>query len=75
MPKMDGLEATKAIRDKNSKVLNRDITIVAMTANAMKGDRERCIDAGMNDYLAKPIKSISVLKILNKWLLSEKTQQ
>ena len=73
MPKMDGLEATKAIRSKDSKVLKRNITIVAMTANAMKGDRERCIDAGMDDYLSKPIKSVSVLKILNKWLSHNKT--
>jgi len=68
MPKMDGLQATKAIRDVDSKVLDRNITIVAMTANAMKGDRQRCLDAGMDDYLSKPIKSVSVLKVLHKWL-------
>ena len=55
MPEMDGYEATQAIRDPNSSVLNHDIPIIAMTANAMKGDREKCLKAGMNDYVAKPI--------------------
>jgi len=70
MPKMDGIKATKVIRDPQSDVRDHQVTIVAMTANAMKGDREKCLEAGMNDYLAKPIKSSSVLAILNKWLSS-----
>ncbi|MDP6635611.1 MAG: response regulator [Phycisphaerae bacterium] len=56
MPEMDGYEATRAIRDPNSSVLNHSIPVIAMTANAMKGDREKCLEAGMDDYVAKPIK-------------------
>ncbi|MBF0397148.1 MAG: response regulator, partial [Desulfobacterales bacterium] len=55
MPEMDGFEATKIIRDKNSKVKNHNVPIIAMTARAMKGDREECIEAGMDDYVTKPI--------------------
>ena len=55
MPMMDGLEATRQIRNPQSNVPNHKIPIIAMTASAMKGDRERCLEAGMNDYLAKPI--------------------
>jgi len=68
MPKMDGLTATKIIRNSDPKVLNHQVIIVAMTANAMKGDKEKCLEAGMNDYLSKPIKSITILNLLNKWL-------
>jgi signal transduction histidine kinase len=56
MPIMDGLTATKIIRDPTSSVLDHDIPIIAMTANAMKGEQEKCLDAGMNDYLPKPVK-------------------
>jgi len=56
MPEMDGYTATKIIRDPESSVLDHNIPIIAMTASAMKGDREKCLDAGMNDYLPKPIK-------------------
>jgi len=64
MPEMDGLEATKELRERGFK----DIPIIAMTANAMKGDREICIDAGMNDYITKPIKREIVFEIIEKWL-------
>ena len=57
MPEMDGYEATRVIRDPNSPVRNHDITIIAMTANAMTGDRKKCLDAGMNDYVTKPIRA------------------
>jgi signal transduction histidine kinase/DNA-binding NarL/FixJ family response regulator/PAS domain-containing protein len=56
MPIMDGVSATRAIRDPNSGVINPGIPIVALTAHALKGDRERFLDAGMDDYIAKPIK-------------------
>ncbi|MCK4302693.1 MAG: response regulator [Candidatus Eisenbacteria sp.] len=55
MPEMDGFEATKVIRDPQSKVLSHDVPIIAMTAHAMKGDREKCLDAGMDGYVTKPI--------------------
>ncbi|MEI7989438.1 MAG: PAS domain S-box protein, partial [Chloroflexota bacterium] len=55
MPEMDGLEATHQIRNLQSKVLDHEIPIIALTANAMPGDRERCFQAGMNDYVEKPV--------------------
>ena len=64
MPEMDGLEATRAIRDKGFD----SIPIVAMTAHAMKGDREKCLEAGMDDYITKPIKRKIVFDILEKWV-------
>ena len=68
MPEMDGFEATRAIRDPQSRVLNHQVTIVAMTANAMQGDREKCVQAGMNDYLTKPIERSALVAVLEKWL-------
>jgi CheY-like chemotaxis protein len=55
MPEMDGYEATHIIRDANSAVLNHNIPIIAMTADVMKGAREKCLEAGMNDYVSKPV--------------------
>ncbi len=63
MPVMNGLDATKALRDNHI-----DIPIVAMTANAMKGDREVCIEAGMNDYIGKPVKLDDLAQLMDKWL-------
>lgn len=64
MPEMDGYEATRQIRQLG----HTDIPIIAMTANAMKGDRELCLDAGMSDYITKPIKREIVFQTLEKWL-------
>jgi hypothetical protein len=61
MPVMDGFEATRQLRAGLAGVRQPDVSVIAMTANAMVGDRERCLDAGMNDYVAKPIK-VDLLK-------------
>ncbi len=68
MPELDGFEATLLIRSNESHVLNHAVPIVAMTANAMGGDREKCIAAGMNDYLTKPLKHLELREILSNWL-------
>jgi len=68
MPVMDGYEATRKIRTGANGVGQRNIPIIAMTANAMKGDEEKCLAAGMDDYMSKPI-SLTILKEkLEKWL-------
>ena len=64
---MDGLEATRAIREKGFDT----IPIVAMTAHAMKGDRDKCLEAGMDDYITKPIKREIVFEVLEKWVLEK----
>ena len=68
MPVMDGLSATQAIREPNSAVMNHLIPVVAITANAMKDDRDRCIAAGMNDYLTKPVDLDQLNTVLKRWL-------
>jgi signal transduction histidine kinase/CheY-like chemotaxis protein len=68
MPVMDGLEATRRIRDPQSAVRDHHIPIVAMTAHAMTGDAARCRDAGMNDYLSKPVRPDTLAEVLRKWL-------
>ena len=69
MPVMDGFDATRAIRQLDNP--NRDIPIVAVTANAMSGDRDRCLAAGMNDYMKKPIKPDAIRGCLFHWLESK----
>ncbi len=68
MPEMDGYEATAAIRAADSPVPNRRIPIIAMTAHAMKGDREHCLACGMDDYLAKPVRERELAEMLTKWM-------
>lgn len=68
MPEMDGLEATIEIRKQKDA---HQLPIVAMTANAMKGDKEKCLDVGMNDYLSKPIKQQELYTILEHWLIRD----
>ena len=61
-------EATQAIRQGLLEVTNTQIPIIAMTANSMKGDKEKCLDAGMNDYLSKPINPTLLKEKLEFWL-------
>ena len=68
MPVMDGFEATRIIREREGTA--RHTHIIAVTANAMEGDRERCIVAGMDDYLAKPFRAGDLRRVLSKWLPS-----
>jgi CheY-like chemotaxis protein len=70
MPGMDGIETTRQIRDKRSEVLDHDVEIIAMTAHAMSGDRERCLEAGMNGYIAKPINPREFILELQKRCLA-----
>ena len=65
MPEMDGLEATRTIRELAGP--KAAIPIVAMTANAMDEDRQRCLDAGMNDYVSKPINEAELFGALERW--------
>jgi signal transduction histidine kinase/DNA-binding response OmpR family regulator len=68
MPVMDGIEATVRIRDQNSTVLNRAVPVVAMTANVQQADRQRCLDAGMNGFVSKPVSPDDLSAALEKWL-------
>ena len=65
MPVMDGYEATRAIR---AQVRFRDLPIIAMTADAMSGDRERVLDAGMNDHIVKPIVVQTMFDTIARWV-------
>jgi signal transduction histidine kinase/ActR/RegA family two-component response regulator len=68
MPEMDGFEATRIIRDRNSTVLDHDVPVVAMTANAFPEDRARSLAGGMNDFLAKPVDRSALAGMLAKWI-------
>jgi HPt (histidine-containing phosphotransfer) domain-containing protein len=73
MPKLDGLSATRKIRDTRSDVLNHQVPIIAMTAHAMQRDREKCLEAGMNDFISKPIASQELANMLKAWLPLEES--
>jgi len=62
---MDGLEATRLIREKE-KVRGTHIPVIAMTAHALKGDRERCLEAGMDDYISKPFKAAELVALIER---------
>jgi CheY-like chemotaxis protein len=66
MPVMDGFEATKAIRQREERQNQNRLTIIAMTANAMGGDRESCIAVGMDDYISKPIRRNILAKVFER---------
>jgi len=68
MPEMDGKEAARLIREKGF----TEVPIIALTAASMKGDREKCMEAGMNDYISKPIKKETIFEVIKKWLPENK---
>jgi PAS domain S-box-containing protein len=74
MPVMDGFETTRRIRDTQSAVLNHNIPVIAMTAHAMQSDRQRCLEAGMNDYISKPVEPQALAAALERWLPVEATR-
>ncbi len=74
MPEMDGIEATKKIRSGTGSDINPMIPIIALTAHAMMGDRERCLASGMNDYISKPFNAKELVRIIEKTVSSYKLQ-
>ncbi len=73
MPELDGMEATRRIRVSKS-VHNPNVPIIAMTANAMQGDREKCLEAKMDDYISKPVNLKALVEKLQKWLPKEENK-
>jgi CheY-like chemotaxis protein len=71
MPEMDGLEATRIIR----KTVVKQPTVIALTANTMEGDDEECLNAGMDDYISKPIKFEDLMNKLEKWYFRKAGRQ
>jgi len=69
MPEMDGYEATRLIRERGTGTHNPHIPIIALTADAITGDRDKCLQAGMSDYLAKPVEPQQLADVLEKWLI------
>jgi CheY-like chemotaxis protein len=72
MPGMDGFCATEKIRQHEPS--DKHLPIIAMTASAMSGDRERCLAAGMDDYLAKPVRISDIERVLQQWLRPADTE-
>ncbi|HMD98708.1 MAG TPA: PAS domain S-box protein [Terriglobia bacterium] len=70
MPEMDGYEATRRIRERRTGTRNPHVPIIALTADAMTGDRDKCLQAGMTDYLAKPVEPRQLADLLEKWLIT-----
>jgi len=68
MPEMDGLEATRRIRNPASSVRDHQVPVLAITAHALKGDREQCLAAGMDDYVSKPVQPQELADVVEKWM-------
>ena len=75
MPGMDGYETTSFIRSGRAGIINTHVIIIAMTANVLAGDKKKCIDAGMNDYIGKPVQPNQLLEKLEKWLSNSGTAE
>jgi CheY-like chemotaxis protein len=73
MPEMDGFEATAVIREKEKRSGRNHLPVIAMTAHAMLGDRERCLEAGMDDYITKPIRSQELAELLARYSPADST--
>lgn len=69
MPELDGYEATKLLRERENRTKSPRIPVIALTANAMQGDREKCLASGMDDYLPKPFYKDRLVAMLNRWLI------
>ncbi len=74
MPEMDGYEATRQIRSRTTTTINPNVIIIAMTAHALKSDKDRCLAAGMNDFLIKPVRFEQLNEILNRSITKIKKQ-
>jgi len=76
MPEMDGFEASRTIRaqEAGNHVHNRHVPIIAMTASALSGDRERCLEAGMDDYLPKPVRPDELVSVVKRWMKTESSE-
>jgi CheY-like chemotaxis protein len=71
MPEMDGLEATRLIRRRPG----LQPVIIALTANAMRGDKEDCLEAGMDDYISKPVRLDELMELLEKWSVQRSSRE
>lgn len=69
MPEMDGYEAAREIRRADSGVLDHEVPIIALTAHALSGDREKCLESGMNDHIPKPVDAVTLLDVVDRWKL------
>ena len=70
MPRVDGFEATRRIRQQEA-IHGGRVPIVAMTANAMEGDRENCLNAGMDDYIPKPVRISQLSEVIGRWMTED----
>ncbi|HQU72069.1 MAG TPA: response regulator [Calditrichia bacterium] len=74
MPEMDGFHATRSIRGNPDALTAADTPIIALTANALEQDRQKCLDAGMDDYLPKPVKRKDLAQMLDRFLITRITE-
>jgi len=68
MPGLDGIETTRRIRGSSHGATATDVPVIALTAHAIKGNRDKCLNAGMNDYISKPFDSTRFAETITRWL-------